>query len=195
MKDLLNRKHWVFDLDGTITRPIFDFPKIKQRLGLPKDKGILEVLQEMPEAEADKIHRELDLIEGEMVEQASLADGVRSLVEGLAARGVRFGILTRNKRHHALRTLEVVELEGFFPDEHVLGRDEAEHKPSPEGVNRLLDAWDAKPEDAVMVGDFLFDLEAGNSAGVATVYVDETERFPHKQAATVCVGRLDALLH
>ena len=51
MENLLKRKHWVFDLDGTITRPIFDFPTIKRRLGLPPDKGILEVLKDMPEAE------------------------------------------------------------------------------------------------------------------------------------------------
>lgn len=194
MKQLLSRKHWVFDLDGTITQPIFDFPKIKRRLGLPPDQGILEVLRDLPDAQAEPIHRELDEIEGEMVEQASIAEGVRALIETLARQGVRLGILTRNKRHHALRTLEVVEMNDFFPSEFVLGRDEAAHKPSPDGVERLLQAWGADPGDAVMVGDFLFDLQAGRSAGVATVYVDESGSFPHRAAATVCVQRLDALL-
>jgi phosphoglycolate phosphatase-like HAD superfamily hydrolase len=36
----------------------------------------------------------------------------------------------------------------------------------------LLTAWRAAPSDAVMVGDFVHDLDAGRAAGVATVYLD-----------------------
>ena len=39
-------------------------------------------------------------------------------------------------------------------------------------VGKLLVAWDAAPETAVMVGDFRYDLEAGRRAGVTTIYYD-----------------------
>jgi phosphoglycolate phosphatase-like HAD superfamily hydrolase len=32
--------------------------------------------------------------------------------------------------------------------------------------------WQAQANDTVMVGDYLYDLEAGRGAGVATVHLD-----------------------
>jgi len=45
-------------------------------------------------------------------------------------------------------------------------------KPSPDGINQLLQFWGAETEDTVMIGDYLYDLEAGKAAGVATVHLD-----------------------
>ena len=92
------------------------------------------------------------------------------------------------------KTLEAVGLAGFFADAHVLGRDDAAPKPSPEGIQKLLGAWRAEARDSVMVGDFLFDLYAGRDAGAATVYVDPTGAFPHAHAADVSVRSLLQLL-
>ena len=43
---------------------------------------------------------------------------------------------------------------------------------APAGVLLLLEQWDCTPEQAVVCGDFRFDLEAGRRAGTAAVYVD-----------------------
>ena len=45
-----------------------------------------------------------------------------------------------------------------------------------------------------MVGDYLFDLEAGRAAGVRTLYVDVTGTFPFKAHADLSVTALDELL-
>jgi len=38
----------IFDLDGTITRPFFDFDAIREEMGLPADSGpILETMAKM----------------------------------------------------------------------------------------------------------------------------------------------------
>jgi HAD superfamily hydrolase (TIGR01549 family) len=39
-------------------------------------------------------------------------------------------------------------------------------KPDPEGLVRILAAWDAAPEDAILIGNSWKDLEAGAKAGV-----------------------------
>ena len=70
------------------------------------------------------------------------------------------------------QTLEACRLTHFFPVEHILDRDSCIPKPSPDGVQRLLDFWQADAGDTVMVGDFLYDLEAGKGAGVATIHLD-----------------------
>ncbi len=191
---LLDCQHWIFDLDGTLTKPIFDFPAIKRRLGLPQDRGILEVLAEMEPTKAAIIAEELDAIEYELAGRAEGAHGAQTFLAALKARGARLGILTRNKKSHALLTLKVTGMAEFFDETDILGRDEAAHKPSPEGIHKLLEAWCVEPQAAVMVGDFLFDLQAGAAAGTYRLYVDAHGSFPHRTQADLSVRTLDELL-
>ena len=52
---------------------------------------------------------------------------------------------------------------------YVLGADDVvEGKPSPEPVNRTLEKFSFKPEEAVVVGDTVFDVEMGINAGTKT---------------------------
>ena len=58
---------------------------------------------------------------------------------------------------------------------------------------RLLSKWSARPEQGLMIGDFLFDLMAGRAAGLGTVYVDRTGAFPFAAHADVQVQELAEL--
>jgi len=119
---------------------------------------------------------------------------VQALVERLHRRGTRLGVLTRNTRENALRTLELIGVGRFFPEPVVLGRDQALPKPEPDGVRQLARLWGAQPEELVMVGDYRFDLEAGRAAGAATVHVDRTRAFPWPELADLAVGSLAELV-
>ena len=46
-------RHWVFDMDGTLTVAVHDFPAIKRALGIPQDDDILHHLAALPADEAD----------------------------------------------------------------------------------------------------------------------------------------------
>lgn len=186
--------NWIFDLDGTLTKPIFDFPKIKKRLGLPTDRGILEVMQEMEPEQAEAVAIELEDIEYEMAGKAEAAPGALDLLQHLSESHKTLGILTRNKKSHALHTLAVTGMAAHFEEAYIVGRDEAAHKPSPEGINLLLKAWQVTPHEAVMVGDFLFDLQAAAAAGARRIYVDPTGAFPYKADADISVTSLAHLL-
>ncbi len=194
MDSILGRTHWIFDLDGTLTTSVHDFEAIREALGLPEGSEILESLRSMPKERALPLWRKLDDIEFDLTRDARAAEGAAALLERLLARGARLGILTRNSLRTALETLRVAGLEHFFDAAYVLGRDEAEPKPSPQGILTLLGRWQAAPEQAVTVGDYLFDLLAGRAAGTATVYVDESGEFPYQEHADLSVQRLDALL-
>jgi HAD superfamily hydrolase (TIGR01509 family) len=170
------RRHWIFDLDGTLTVAMHDFASFKRAHGLPLDRPILEAL--VDRQDAAEIHVALRLWEEGLADQALPADGAAACLAALAQRGCSLGILTRNTRAVALRSLQATGLRGYFREETVVGRDEAAHKPSPDGVLLLLAAWGARPDDAVMVGDFRMDVEAGRSAGVATVYVWDGGKDP-----------------
>ena len=168
----MNYSHWIFDLDNTLADSAIDFDALRQELGIPPGKPILEEIDTRPDAEAALLHRRLGELERDFARRATPLPGVHEMLTALAGRGAQLGILTRNSRANALETLAVCGLADFFDAAHILGRDEAAPKPDPAGILRLLAAWNTTPQTAVMVGDFHYDLEAGRRAGVATIYYD-----------------------
>jgi len=185
--------HWIFDMDGTLTVAVHDFDAIRAELGLPHGRPILEALEELPRGQAEGLLARLDAIEHALVDLARPGEGAAALLDALARRGARLGVLTRNSVPIAHRTLAACGLDGYFDPECVLGRESAPPKPRPDGVLRLLERWGARPEQSVMVGDYLFDLVAGRAAGTRTVYVDRSGRGEWAEHADLIVPDLDAL--
>lgn len=171
-----SRQHWIFDLDGTLTVAQHDFDAIRRDLGLAPDQPILEQLDAMSQERARPLRERLIDIEEALARHAHAADGAAELLEHLRRDGKRLGILTRNDRRLAHIALQATGLAEFFEPATVLGRADAAPKPSPEGIQHILGVWSAAPSDAVMLGDYLFDLQAGRSAGTATVWVDLHDR-------------------
>ena len=67
-----------------------------------------------------------------------------------------------------MRGLAHVKLARFFDT--IVGCDStARHKPDPEPVRLALHRLRCDPCDAVFVGDSVYDVIAGNAAGVATI--------------------------
>jgi HAD superfamily hydrolase (TIGR01509 family) len=169
---LKHRNHWIFDLDGTLTVSAHDFKHIRRELGLAPETPILEALHAMPAEQAAPLWETLNELEFYYAGQASVMQGAAELLQKLHENGRQLAILTRNTMPVVKQTLHACRLEHFFPLEHILDRDACIPKPSPDGVRRLLEFWRADADDSVMVGDYLYDLEAGKGAGVATIHVD-----------------------
>lgn len=169
---------WVFDLDGTLTVARHDFPAIRRELGVPAEADILTFMSGLPAAEYLTMKAQLDAIELRLAEQVEAAPGAVALVRQLHEEGRRLGILTRNLQSVARSTLRCLGILDCFAAEDVLGREEAEPKPSPDGIHRLLDRWQLSAREAVMVGDFRFDLEAGRAAGSHTCLILPDNPWP-----------------
>jgi HAD superfamily hydrolase (TIGR01509 family) len=168
-------RHWVFDMDGTLTLPVHDFPAIKRALDIPLEDDILSHLAALPAEIGAAKHAWLLEHERELAMAAQPALGAVDLVRELAGRGIRLGILTRNARELAHVTLEAIGLADCFAVDDVLGRDEAPPKPEPGGLLKLAQAWEIDPSQMVMVGDYHFDLACGRAAGTQTVLVNLPE--------------------
>ncbi|EKT4567934.1 HAD family hydrolase [Pseudomonas sp. GD03817] len=165
-------RNWVFDMDGTLTVAVHDFAAIRVALDIPAEHDILTHLAALPTAEAAAKHAWLLEHERDLATASTAATGAVELVRELAGRGCRLGILTRNARELAHVTLEAIGLADCFPVEHILGRDEAAPKPSPDGLLKIASAWGVTPSELVMVGDYRFDLDCGRAAGARTVLVN-----------------------
>jgi len=180
-------------MDGTITRSVHDFSVIRKRLGLAPKAPILESVDEMSPSDREKALQIVANWEQELVQQAEAQPGVLRLLTHLQNKGCHLGVLTRNLRSLALDTLNTIDAADFFDPMDVLGRDSAEPKPSPQGIQVLLSRWNAKPEETVMVGDYLFDVQSGRAAGTATVLLDPKQRGIGSQFADLVITEIDEL--
>ena len=98
-------KHWVFDMDGTLTVAVHDFQLIHRELCIPDDEDILTHLAGLPPAESAEKHAWLLEHERELALASKAAPGAVELVLDLVERGVRLGVLTRNAQELARITL------------------------------------------------------------------------------------------
>lgn len=170
-------RHWVFDMDGTLTLAVHDFEAIKRVLDIPLEHDILHHLAALPEDEAAAKHAWLLEHERELALNARPAAGAIELVRALQSRDCRLGILTRNAHELALLTLQAIGLGDCFATADILGRDEAPPKPHPGGLLQLAERWQVAPAELVMVGDYRFDLECARAAGACGVLVNLPENL------------------
>jgi HAD superfamily hydrolase (TIGR01549 family) len=191
IRKIVSRKHWIFDLDGTLTLAVHDFKAIRTALEIPAEADILEHLESLPPEESALLHRKLDNIERELSQKTAPATGAAELLSLLAQDGCRIGILTRNTHEIARLTLKFTGLDGYFPDpSYIIGRNEAAPKPDPEGALHLAALWDVPPENMVVTGDYLYDLLCGRSIGAATIHVDPAGEFRWRDFSDLRVSSL-----
>ena len=81
----------------------------------------------------------------------------------------------------------------YFTRGSVIGRWCAEPKPSPNGIKKLLNHWNVFANEALIVGDYLYDLQVGRAADIATVHVDPSGEFAWPELADIQVNSLDEL--
>jgi HAD superfamily hydrolase (TIGR01549 family) len=174
-------------MDGTLTISAHDFEYIRRELGLEQGVPILEALHAMPIEQAAPLWEMLNEMEEYFAGKSSLMHGAFTLLQILHTRGAQLAILTRNTLPVVEKTLKACGIDHFFPRELILDRDSCIPKPSPDGIHRLLDHWKADADDTVMVGDYLFDLQAGKDAGVTTIHLDQQGEFAWPEVADICI--------
>jgi HAD superfamily hydrolase (TIGR01509 family) len=163
----------IFDLDGTITQPYFDFDAIRKEMGLDKNSGpILESMQKMTPQQRQRAEQILRHHEGRAVIESKLNPGARQTLSALRRAGVGIGILTRNRRSNA----EAIAVKHKLKFDAIVDRDDGPVKPDAFGVLRLCEQFGVKPQQTLVVGDYLFDLLSAKAAGAAAVLLANHER-------------------
>lgn len=155
----------IFDLDGTLVDSALDFDRIRAEMQLPAGQSILEAIERLPEVDRSRCHEILDRHEQAGAARAVLMPGVEGFLARLDPLALRHAVLTRNSRLVAAETLRRLNLR--FP--HVVAREDAPIKPDPTAIRDLCRQWQLPPQEVAIVGDYLYDLEAGRRAGVHTV--------------------------
>lgn len=96
---------------------------------------------------------------------ADLYPGIIDILTHLKTKNILLGIYTGKGREAAEITLKKLNIYNYF-DLIVTGDDVAEHKPSPEGINKFICHFNLNKEDALMIGDSVSDIKAARDAGI-----------------------------
>lgn len=170
----------IFDLDGTLVDSRLDFDAMRRDMGLPNGMPILEGLALVPPGpERDRMLQIMHEHEVRGADESTLIDGVLEFLDHLEGLGIASAVLTRNSRASALRTLQRWNL-SFS---HVVAREDAIPKPDPAGVLLIAQRWGIPAHQIVVIGDYLFDLQAGRRAGSRCVLFARGERPPFASEA------------
>lgn len=156
----------IFDLDGTLVDSRLDFSAMRAELQAPEGVGLLEYIDGLPTADARSaalavVHRH----EMAGAAEATWIPGAKQALHTLHQAGLRTGIVTRNSREAARLTMERLGM----PAIPLKAREDAAPKPDPAALLLLAAAWALPPEHCAYVGDFHFDIEAAERAGMTPV--------------------------
>lgn len=192
----------LFDFDGTLTEPgSLDFSVVRNAVGCPAGLPVLEFINGI-ESETDRASAWciLDAFEADAARQSRPNACAEDILEMLRVRGLQIGIISRNSRNAimtALRNFTRIPPEFFSV---ILSRDDPyDPKPSPDGILAAAKALGIPAEEVLVVGDFIYDMEAGRNAGALTAYL--TNRNPARAGACAPdfilehLGELKEIIH
>jgi phosphoglycolate phosphatase len=177
----------LFDLDGTLVdsledltdavnhmlagfgRPTLTTASVRRLVG----KGAHNLVGRALETESEEaITRGIELFvaynRAHVTDKSALYPGVREALRRLAENGIRLAVISN--KHEALCRLimEALGIAGLF--EIICGGDTfAEMKPSPLPLLQALERFGIAAHEAVMVGDSINDIQAGQQAGITTI--------------------------
>lgn len=179
----------LFDFDGTImdTNNVIlmswqhtfktlenreeDESKLTATFGEPLERTLERFFPDVPVEESIKIYRNYQ--RSNFSELITLFPGMKELVMKCKARGYKTGLVTSRLKITAMEGLDKFDLEKYF-DVIITPEDTDKHKPDPAPVNIALERLGSKPENAVMLGDTLFDIQCSHNAGIGAVLVSWT---------------------
>ena len=180
----------LFDLDGTFADTAPDLARAVNVMlvarGLPPvsadltrpvtstgARGMLRVAFNMTLEHADYAAMRtefLDIYAANLCVETCLFPGMAELIEGIEARGLKWGIVTNKAERYAKPLIEQLELASRCAC--VIGGDTVGvTKPSPEPLFAACRQIGIDPRAAIYVGDDRRDVEAGRAAGMRTVAV------------------------
>ena len=175
------KNHIIFDVDGTLldseeavllsfqetlyrkTGTKTDIRDLKYALGIPSEAALRQY--GFPEEEIPEIVDFWGDLTPDYRKFIKVFPGIRQLLEKLKENGARLGIVTSRNAEEYRRDFLPFGLEGYF-DTVICADDTLIHKPYGEPVKEYLRRENARAEDAVFIGDTVYDMDCAADAGV-----------------------------
>ena len=145
--------------------------RIHRHIGMGGDQVISALTDEATERErGDEIRATEKSLYAEMIGEVRAMEGSKELIDELRSRGHRVVLATSAKPEELDHYLEMLDA-SERADAWTSSEDVESTKPEPDLVHAALEKVGAGPEEAVMIGDTPWDVEAAKRAGVGTIAV------------------------
>ncbi len=164
----------LFDFDGTLTSPgALNFAEIRQAIGCPQNKPILEYIDELPDENQRRSSRcLLETFEMRGAENSIPNSGAETVIRTLRSHGIAAGIISRNGIASIRRALQNFRGLCAADFDVIISRDDPfQPKPSAQGVQAAAEKWHISTDKIAVVGDYIFDIQAGRAAGAITIFL------------------------
>ena len=96
---------------------------------------------------------------------------VHETLAHLRAKGIKTAIVTSRIRPSTMRDLEILQLNPALFDAIITPESTIEHKPNPAPALKAMELLGVSPEETIMIGDSMHDLQCGRQAGCRTAFV------------------------
>jgi len=179
----------LFDMDGTITRPMLDFARIRAEMGITSGP-MLAALAKMSAAERAVAEEVLLRHEKKAAGESELNSGCETLFEWIGEREIPVALITNNSRASLTTVMERHQLSFHV----MITREDGAFKPDPSPLLSACAQLKTAPEQVWMIGDGQYDVEAGNAAGIRTVWISHHAPRPFAAEPWKTVGHLGELL-
>tara|TARA_R110001592_G_scaffold112297_3_gene310362 strand:- start:205 stop:846 length:642 start_codon:yes stop_codon:yes gene_type:complete len=187
---LANVSAVLFDLDGTLIDSGLDFQLLRKNVACPAEVDILSYLADLPtpqqRAEVEQTIHEFEMAGAAL---STWMPGAEALLEALARAGISTGIVTRNTR----AAFDVCSKRLAIPPIAVITREDAPAKPDPTGLLNLAAKFSVLPENAIYVGDYVYDLQAARAAGMRSCLYDPDGDASFADLADIRIRHFDQL--
>lgn len=175
----MNYKTIIFDMDGTLVDSKIDYTSLHAALNLDPSASIVNHLNSLNEKDKQAAHDIIHHFETTGYKKSVIIDGVKNLLNALEKNNINVAIFTLNSRVTAEKTLKMHDLKIPF----IITREDAQPKPNPEGLFKICDHYSTPLDQALYVGDYIYDLQAGLNANIKTaLYAPTAPDFDHSSA-------------
>lgn len=174
----------IFDIDGTLTstnelifasfnhvtqkkwNKVFTPQEIIKLFGPTENK----ILEDWFGADAEPVKRDYYAFYSDNHSMANLYPGMEDIIKYIKSKKVKLAVFTGKGRETTEITLKKLGAFDYF-DFIVTGSDVAEHKPSAEGLIKIMNLFKYDPDRVLMVGDAPADIMAARAAGIKVASV------------------------
>lgn len=168
----------IFDVDGTIldteqailrslqrtlleeTQKEYAFEELRFALGIPGK----DTLQRLNVDDIEKVHQKWSAAVLDFSQEVSVFPNLEAVIQSLACKPFQLGIVTSKTRQEVTDEFDPFGLSDYFT-QIISASDTEQHKPHPEPLLTCLELLQVAPEDAIYIGDSIYDLQCAKQAG------------------------------
>jgi HAD superfamily hydrolase (TIGR01509 family) len=144
---------------------------IHRHIGMGGDQLVAAVAgDEVEERLGDDIREAEGKLYKKLIDEVQPMEGARELIEDLKARDDAVVLASSAKKWEVEHYVELLNASELV-DAWTTSDDVEQTKPEPDLVHAALDKVDGQADDALLIGDTVWDVEAAHRAGVETLAV------------------------